>query len=163
GVVAVASAADIGAAPLAPRMVGDGFTPTAWPALAAEPRFCGEAVAVVVATTAYAAADGAARVTVDYDVRPARLGIDAALADRRAGATPAAPGEVDRVTTREPGVGRPRARAARARGGRRRRRRSPAGAAGAPPVRRRRLPRLSTDRGARAAGQRGDPAGPLPH
>jgi carbon-monoxide dehydrogenase large subunit len=81
GVVAVVSAADIGAAPLAPRMVGDGFTPTAWPALAAEPRFCGEAVAVVVATTAYAAADGAARVTVDYDVRPARLGIDAALAD----------------------------------------------------------------------------------
>jgi aerobic carbon-monoxide dehydrogenase large subunit len=80
GVVAVATAADIDAAPLTPRMVGEGFTPTQWPALSAEPRFCGEAVALVAGASAPAAADGAAHVEVDYDVQPARVSIDAALA-----------------------------------------------------------------------------------
>lgn len=70
GVVAVVTGADLGGAvgPLAPRLVGEGFTSSAWPALAAERvRFCGEAVAAVVAATAYAAADGREAVAVDYD------------------------------------------------------------------------------------------------
>ena len=46
GVVAVVGPADLRAQPLAPQLAGDGFRPTAWPALASEPRFCGEAVAV---------------------------------------------------------------------------------------------------------------------
>jgi carbon-monoxide dehydrogenase large subunit len=79
GVVAVLGPADLGAGALAPRLAGEGFTPTAWPALAREPRFCGEAVAVVAATSAYAAADGVERVVVDYDVRPARASLEAAL------------------------------------------------------------------------------------
>ena len=45
-------------APLAPRLDAPGFAPTAWPALAdSRVRFVGEPVAVVVADTAYAAAD----------------------------------------------------------------------------------------------------------
>ena len=81
GVVAVVGPADLRAQPLAPQLAGDGFRPTAWPALASEPRFCGEAVAAVVATSAYAAADGAERVGVAYDVRPARVSLEQALRD----------------------------------------------------------------------------------
>ena len=79
GAVAVFGPADLDAAALAPRVSGGGFTPTAWPALAREPRFCGEAVAVVVATSAYAAADAAERVRVEYDARPACVTLDDAL------------------------------------------------------------------------------------
>src|SRR5919197_6118425 len=79
GAVAVFGPAELDIAALAPRVSGGGFTPTAWPALAREPRFCGEAVAVVVATSAYAAADIAERVRVDYDVRPACTTLDHAL------------------------------------------------------------------------------------
>src|SRR5919197_4824842 len=43
GAVAVFGAAELDIAALAPRVSGGGFTPTAWPALAREPRFCGEA------------------------------------------------------------------------------------------------------------------------
>jgi carbon-monoxide dehydrogenase large subunit len=68
-------------APVAPRLESPGFTPTAWPALAPErARFVGEAVAVVAATTAYAAADGAGAVVVDYDPLPAVPDAAAALA-----------------------------------------------------------------------------------
>ena len=81
GVVAVVGPADLRAQPLAPQLAGDGFRPTAWPALASEPRFCGEAVAAVVAASAYAAADGAERVGVAYDVRPARVSLKQALRD----------------------------------------------------------------------------------
>jgi carbon-monoxide dehydrogenase large subunit len=80
GAAAVLGPDDLDARPLAPRVTGDGFMPTAWPALAREPRFCGEAVALVVAASAYAAADGAERVAVDWDVRPARVTLEAALA-----------------------------------------------------------------------------------
>ena len=66
---------------LAPRMSGGGFTPTAWPALAREPRYCGEAVAVVTASSASAADDAVERVHVEYDVRPACVTLEHALRD----------------------------------------------------------------------------------
>jgi carbon-monoxide dehydrogenase large subunit len=80
GVVAVVTADDLRgrARPLAPRLEGGGFTPTAWPALAdGVARFGGEAVAAVVATSAYAAADGAERVVVTYAPRPVASADDA--------------------------------------------------------------------------------------
>jgi len=82
GVVAVVTAADLGdVAPLRPRLEGGGFTPTAWPPLAAERvRFAGEAVAAVLAESAAAAADGRERVRVDYAPLPAVTTLDAARA-----------------------------------------------------------------------------------
>ena len=83
GVAAVLTGGDLArmARPLAPRFTGDGFTPTAWPALAHERvQFCGEAVAAVVAADAYTAADARDLVDVNYDPLPAVAGIDAALA-----------------------------------------------------------------------------------
>jgi carbon-monoxide dehydrogenase large subunit len=82
GVVAVLTAADLaGVGVLSPRLHGDGFTPTRWPALAdGEVRFCGQAVAAVLATDGYAAADGVEGVAVDYAPRPAIASIPAALA-----------------------------------------------------------------------------------
>ena len=84
GVDAVVTGADLARVtrPLAPRLTGDGFfRPTAWPALAHERvRFCGEAVAAVVAADAYIAADARELVTVDYEPLPAVTSIDAALA-----------------------------------------------------------------------------------
>ncbi len=79
GVVAVLGPDELEARPLRPRVTGGGFTPTSWPALAREARFCGEAVAVVAAHSAYAAADGVERVEVDWDVRPARVSLQEAL------------------------------------------------------------------------------------
>jgi len=79
GVIAVATAADLRGVvrPLAPRLAGDGFTPTAWPALAdGVVRFCGEAVAAVVATIPYAAADARELVTVEYEALPAVASLD---------------------------------------------------------------------------------------
>jgi carbon-monoxide dehydrogenase large subunit len=68
--------------PLAPRLDAPGFTPTIWHALAPlRVRFVGEPFAVVVADTAYAAADAAELVRVDYDVLPVVGTIDAALAE----------------------------------------------------------------------------------
>jgi len=83
GVVAVVTGADMRslARPLEPRLIGGGFTPTAWPALAdGRARFAGEAVATVVAESPYAAADGRERVVVDYMPLPPTTSIDAALA-----------------------------------------------------------------------------------
>ena len=79
--VVVVGPSELGAGDLAPRASG-GFTPTPWPALAREPRFCGEAVAVVAAESAYAAADAAARVSVEYDVRPACVTLEQALREQ---------------------------------------------------------------------------------
>jgi aerobic carbon-monoxide dehydrogenase large subunit len=79
GAVAVLGAAEVGAGALMPRVSGGGFTPTAWPALAREPRFCGEAVAVVAAPSPYAAADAAERVRVDYETRTACVSLEQAL------------------------------------------------------------------------------------
>ncbi len=85
GVVAVVTAADLGdVQPLAPRLRGEGFVPSAFPPLAAgEARFCGEAVAAVVALTPYAAADGVDRLRVAWEPRAAVASIDAALAAGR--------------------------------------------------------------------------------
>jgi aerobic carbon-monoxide dehydrogenase large subunit len=81
GAIAVLGAAELDPGALAPRVSGGGFTPTAWPALAREPRFCGEAVAVVAATSPYAAVDAVERVRVDYDARTACVSIEQALRD----------------------------------------------------------------------------------
>ena len=82
GVAAVVTAADLdGVAPLAPRLLGEGFTPTVSPPLAmGEVRFVGEAVAAVVADTAYLAADARDLVDVAWAPRPAITTVDAALA-----------------------------------------------------------------------------------
>ena len=77
-------------APLAPRLEAPGFMGTAWPALPTDRvRFVGEAVAVVAASTAYAAADGAALVEVDYDPLPAVPDLETALDPRAARLHPA--------------------------------------------------------------------------
>jgi aerobic carbon-monoxide dehydrogenase large subunit len=86
GVVAVFTADDLRSAakPLSPRLDGTGFTPTAWPALAdGAARYCGEAVAVVVAASPYAAADARELVTVDWEPRPAVATTEQALASRQ--------------------------------------------------------------------------------
>jgi len=83
GVVAVVTADDLRDAtrPLSPRLEGAGFTPTAWPALAdGVARFCGEAVAVVVASSPYVAADAGERVAVEWEEKSAVATIDQALA-----------------------------------------------------------------------------------
>jgi aerobic carbon-monoxide dehydrogenase large subunit len=83
GVAAVVTGDDLreAARPLAPRMVGGGFVPTEWAALAhGIVRFAGEAVAAVVAGDAYLAADARELVRVEYEPRPAVATIDAALA-----------------------------------------------------------------------------------
>ncbi|MBM4443361.1 MAG: xanthine dehydrogenase family protein, partial [Candidatus Rokubacteria bacterium] len=83
GVVAVLTASDLAAdaRPLSPNLDGGGFTPTPWPLLAgATVCFVGEPVAVVVAESAYAAADAREAVAVAYEPRPAVVSIDAALA-----------------------------------------------------------------------------------
>ena len=86
GVVAVLTADDLRSAakPLAPRLDGTGFTPTAWPALAdGVARYCGEAVAAVVAASPYVAADACELVTVDWEPRPAVATIEQALASQQ--------------------------------------------------------------------------------
>ena len=86
GVVAVVTADDLRGAtkPLSPRLDGPGYTPTAWPALAdGVARFCGEAVAVVVATNPYAAADARELVEVEWDAQPAVSTIDQALESKQ--------------------------------------------------------------------------------
>jgi carbon-monoxide dehydrogenase large subunit len=86
GVTAVVTAADLRdrVRPLAPRLAGDGFVPTQWPPLAdREVCFVGEAVAAVVAESAYVAADAGEAVRVEYRPQPAVVGVDAAEAARR--------------------------------------------------------------------------------
>jgi carbon-monoxide dehydrogenase large subunit len=83
GVVAVVTASDLGerARPLAPRLEGDGFTPTAWPPLAeGRVHFAGQAVAAVVAEHPALAADGREQVRVAYRPRPAVTSVDVGLA-----------------------------------------------------------------------------------
>ena len=85
GVAAVVTAADLrGVAGLAPRILGEGFTPTECPPLAdGEVSFCGQAVAAVAADTPYLAADARDLVRVAYEPRPAVATIDGALAAGR--------------------------------------------------------------------------------
>jgi aerobic carbon-monoxide dehydrogenase large subunit len=66
--------------PLAPRVEGGGFTPTAWPALAdGAARFSGEAVAAVVAASAQIAADARELVSIDWTPLPAVATLEQAL------------------------------------------------------------------------------------
>src|SRR2546428_9995427 len=86
GVLAVVTADELRAVtkPLAPRLEGGGFTATAWPALAnGVARFCGEAVAAVVASSAYVAADARELIAVDWEPLPAVATLEAALAAGR--------------------------------------------------------------------------------
>ncbi|PYN77154.1 MAG: hypothetical protein DMD96_24405 [Candidatus Rokuibacteriota bacterium] len=86
GVALVVTAAELRAVakPLAPRLDGAGFTATAWPALAdGTARFCGEAVAAVVASSAQAAADAREAISVDWTPLPAVATLDQALAADR--------------------------------------------------------------------------------
>jgi carbon-monoxide dehydrogenase large subunit len=82
GVAAVVTADELAwVRPLAPRLAGGGFTPTEWPPLAVgEVRYCGEAVAAVVAATPYVAADARELVQVTYDPLLAVVTADDALA-----------------------------------------------------------------------------------
>lgn len=83
GVFAVVTADDLRplTKPLAPRVEGGGFTPTAWPALAdGVARFCGEAVAAVVAATAQIAADARELVSIDWTPLPVVATLEQALA-----------------------------------------------------------------------------------
>ena len=80
GVVAVLTASDVTVKPINPKLDGSGYTATEWPALASDRvRFVGEAVAVVIAETAYAAADAREAVVVEWDPLPAVATLDAAL------------------------------------------------------------------------------------
>jgi carbon-monoxide dehydrogenase large subunit len=86
GVVDVVTAADLrdAARPIAPRLEGPGFTPTAWPALPGDVVcFAGQAVAAVVAADRYVAADARERVGVAWTPLPALATAEAALAAGR--------------------------------------------------------------------------------
>jgi len=85
GVAAVVTAADLAEVlPLAPRMLGEGFAPTACPPLAdGAVSFVGHAVALVAADTAYVAADARELVRVEYEPRPAVTSVDEALDGNR--------------------------------------------------------------------------------
>ena len=80
-------------ADLAPLWGEDGSLPCVWPVTedmlnpghlpvaVDEVKYVGDAVAVVLATSRYAAADGVAAVIVDYEAKPVVVDIEAALAD----------------------------------------------------------------------------------
>ena len=81
GVTAVLTSDDLDAQPLAPGLTGQGFVPTAWPALAGtDVQYCGQAVAMVIAESAALAADGRDLVRVVYSPQPPLACIDDALA-----------------------------------------------------------------------------------
>src|SRR5438046_10719185 len=79
GVLAVLTAGDLRsvARPLAPRLDGDGFTPTAWPVFS-DGRSCfwGEAAAADFATSASRAADASELLRVQYEPHPGRVSRD---------------------------------------------------------------------------------------
>ena len=84
GVAAVLTGRDLAGVvePLAPRLDAPGFAPTIWRALAdSRVRYVGEPVAIVVADTAYAAADAGDLVRASYEPLPAVATIEAALAE----------------------------------------------------------------------------------
>jgi carbon-monoxide dehydrogenase large subunit len=84
GVAAVLAGRDLGGVvePLAPRLDALGFTPTIWHVLCdSRVRFVGEPIAIVVADTAYAAADAGELVRANYELLPVVATIDAALAE----------------------------------------------------------------------------------
>ena len=87
GVVAVYSGADLtgewaGPMPCAWPVVEDMKSPPHFPVTTDKARYVGDAVAVVVATSALAAKDAAEAVVVDYDVLPAVTDLEDSLSDR---------------------------------------------------------------------------------
>ncbi len=87
GVVAVYSGADLtgewaGPMPCAWPVVEDMKSPPHFPVTTDKARYVGDAVAVVVATSAIAAKDAAESVVVDYDVLPAVIDLEDSLSDR---------------------------------------------------------------------------------
>jgi len=83
GVLAVVTGDELRAVakPLTPRFEGEGFTSTAWPALAdGVARFSGEAVAAVVAASPDVGADARELISVDWEPLPAVATLDQALA-----------------------------------------------------------------------------------
>ncbi len=86
GVAEVLSGADLaplwgdGALPCAWPVTDDMRNPTHLPVATSVAKYVGDAVAVVLADSRYAAADGAAAVLVDYDPLPAVVDIEAAVA-----------------------------------------------------------------------------------
>ena len=88
GVIAAFSAADLGEAlgvlPCAWPVTADMVHPDHHPLATDEVRHVGEAVAVVVATDNYAAADALEAVEVDYEPLPAVIDMEVALEDERA-------------------------------------------------------------------------------
>ena len=83
GVLAVLTEADLGL-PMMPPPFGPGMWPVAFdrPLLArGTVRFVGEPIAIVVADNAYAAADAAEAVVVEYDTLPAVVTVEDALTD----------------------------------------------------------------------------------
>ena len=83
GVLAIVTAADLAGRvrPLAPRLRGGGLTPTeVHPLATGRVRFCGEAVAAIVADSPYVAADARDLVFADYEPLPATVSLDQALA-----------------------------------------------------------------------------------
>jgi len=84
GVVAVFTNDDLGfesGVPTASNPTGDGKQPERPPLARGSVRMVGEPVAVVVAETRYAAADGAAAVEVDYEPLPSVVDVEKAVAD----------------------------------------------------------------------------------
>ena len=71
---------DEGTLPCAWPVTDDMLSPRHLPVAIDEVNYVGDAVAVVVADTRYAAADGAAAVIVDYDAKPAVVDLEAAAA-----------------------------------------------------------------------------------
>jgi carbon-monoxide dehydrogenase large subunit len=92
GFVRYLTSADVGVVPPIPVRMGtrDGFVPYLQPPIAAAvARFAGEPVAVVLATSRYAAEDAADAMRVDYVPRPAVGSAEAALDPAVPGAHPA--------------------------------------------------------------------------
>jgi carbon-monoxide dehydrogenase large subunit len=84
GVAAVLAGRDVAGVvePLAPRLDAPGFAPTICHALSdSRVRFVGEPIAIVVADTAYGAADAGELVRASYELLPVVATIDAALAE----------------------------------------------------------------------------------
>ena len=87
GVTEVLSGADLaplwgeGALPCAWPVTDDMRNPAHLPVATSVAKYVGDAVAVVLATSRYAAADGTAAVSVDYDPLPVVVDIEAAAAE----------------------------------------------------------------------------------
>ncbi len=112
GVVAAYTGADLaddmGGLPTAWTVSEDMKTPPHLPIAQDKVRYVGDAVAVVVATDRYAAADALEAVEVDYEPLPAVLDMEAALADGARSSTTTSARTSASPTTRSTATTRPR-------------------------------------------------------